>query len=775
MTRPRYTKIRRDMRQARGRILLMTTAVAVSLIAIGAMLTARTVVTREASANYTATRPASATLDIAGGITPDLLTQVRTRPGITDATARQTLTARVRTGDTWHKMLLFVIDADDPLRISRFDIERGTWPPPADGILLERSAQALLDNPTAVTVTAPGGQPATFTVTGAVHDAAAQERTAYGYLTPQGLTRLGPTPTHHQLKTSIAGDQHTVDTRARELATWLTSQGHTVNAITAPPAGRHPHQSQIDSVTLLFLGFAAAALLLAAAVVATTLGGMLAQQTRQIGILKTLGATTTQILGTYLLLTLAVATAALLLAAAPAILAGLALADATAGLLNLDITDTSIPTWVLAALAATGLGTPLLVALAPLTRAARTTVRAALDHRGTTPPATTRAVRPARGNRLVSLALRNALRRRGRLALTLALLTAGGALFTGGLSTANAWNTWVDDGLARRHYDAEITLTRPAPAHRLTELLRGVPGLTAAEPLSSAPAVPVRGGQVEPARTYPDGGHGAFNLVALPPQSRLTDFELLRGRHLRDGEPGTAVLNQTAATRLGDPAPGTHVTLRAAGTDTTLRVVGVVAEVGGPATAYTAHEPQATATAVRLAYDDPAALTRAEQRLADAGIAAATVVPTAELRTAVDEHVLILIQTLVALAALMAVVGTLGLASAMGIAVTERTREFGIMQTLGATPRTVRLTLILEGTAIGLAGSLLAVAAGLPAAALVGDMLGTLSFGLPLPLAPSRGGMAAWAALGVAAAAAATLTAARRAGRLTVKDTLTYE
>ncbi|MFF5206207.1 FtsX-like permease family protein [Streptosporangium sp. NPDC000396] len=781
MSRPRYAKLRRDIRVARGRMALMVVAVAISLAAIGAMLTARTVVLREAAANYVATNPASATLDVEGGVSPALLDQVRTRPGIADAAARQTVTARVRVGDSWRRMLLFVIDADDPLRIARFDIEHGAWPPPADGILLERSALAVLGDPATVAVTAPNGQAGSFTVTGVVHDAAlapgTQERTGYGYLTPAGLARLGLTPDRDQLKIIVSGDQGAVDARARELAAWLTAGGHAVHAINAPPASRHPHQNQVDTITLLFLGFAVAALILAAVVVATTLGGMLAQQTRQIGVLKTLGATTSQILGTYLLLALAVAAAAVVLAVVPSVLAGLALADMMASLLNLDIIDASVPGWVFAVLAASGLGVPLLVALVPLTRAARTTVRAALDHRGVTASRTGgRPSRIAGGNRLLSFAVRNALRRRGRLALTLALLTAGGALFTGGLNTAGAWNAWVEDGLARRSYDAEILLSEPVSAGRITALLRDVGGLTSAEPLSVLPAVPVRGGQVEVSRTYPDGGHGALNLIALPAESALIDFELLGGRWLRGGDRDGVVLNQGAVTRLGNPALGEQVTLSVEGRNVVLRVVGVVAEVGGPAAAYTASDPAtATATAVRLAYDDPRVLGKAEQAFATANVQTQMIVPVEEFRTAIDQHVLIFIQILVVLAVLMAVVGALGLASAMGIAVTERTREFGVMQTIGATPSTVCLTLVLEGLAIGLAGCLIALAAGVPLSAGVGDFLGTLSFGLPLPLNLSVTGMAVWVMLSLTAAAAATLTAARRASRLTIREILAYE
>lgn len=45
----------------------------------------------------------------------------------------------------------------------------------------------------------------------------------------------------------------------------------------------------------------------------------------------------------------------------------------------------------------------------------------------------------------------------------------------------------------------------------------------------------------------------------------------------------------------------------------------------------------------------------------------------------------------------MAVVGLLGLAAAMSTNVTERTREFAIMHTIGATPAAVRSMVLSEG------------------------------------------------------------------------------
>ncbi|MFC7480787.1 hypothetical protein ACFQX7_13180 [Luedemannella flava] len=79
MTRPRTRKLVRDLWLARGRVGLMVVAIAVALTGVGALLVARAVILREANAAYAATNPASATLDVAGGVDAALL--ARCAPG----------------------------------------------------------------------------------------------------------------------------------------------------------------------------------------------------------------------------------------------------------------------------------------------------------------------------------------------------------------------------------------------------------------------------------------------------------------------------------------------------------------------------------------------------------------------------------------------------------------------------------------------------------------------------------------------------------------------
>ncbi|TMR95059.1 FtsX-like permease family protein [Nonomuraea basaltis] len=769
MSRPRWRKIRRDMALAWGRTVMLVMAIAAGVTGVGAVLSANAIASREITRNYLDTTPASATLELER-VDAALAEQVRNRPGIADAQARATLAARMRIGaDEWRALILFVVPDFDGIRISTFTRESGAWPPPSGTMLIERAAREMVPSGP-VEVRLPGGPSRTITVSGTVHDPALapawQERAGYGYITTETLAAIGGGAALDELKIRTqATTQQGIEQTSRELATWLRARGQQVHEIQVPPPGKHPHESQMQSLMVMLLIFALLGLVLAAILVATVIGGMLVQQIRQIGVMKAIGARTGQIATLYAAQVLLLGLAAAAVGIPIGTLAGRAYADVIAELLNLDLHSRTVPLWVYATQLGVSVLVPLLVAAVPIRRAARVTVREAISDDGVR--AETVSARLAGLSRTLLMALRNAFRRRGRLALTLGLLSAGGALFLSGPNVAAAWQRTVDDGFAARHYDMEVRLTSSDPA--LVERVRAIPGVTRVETWGRAPTT---AGDV--VSTYPDGGHGSFSLRGVPEDSSLLDLPVTSGRWLRPGDTNAVVLNSMAANPLPDAKPGDTLTLKLDGRATTWHVVGTVREVGSPAAAYvtrTAFEQRVGAARdLRIATSDTVAVQRA---LRDARIEG-TALTTTELREAIDDHIFVLIGALIALAVLMAIVGVLGLAAATGTSVVERTREFAVMQAIGATPRTVLKVVLGETVFVGLLSWVAAALLALPLSWAIGDLLGDLAFRTPLPLTVSPLALVLWALAAVAGSALAGVAPARRAARLTIRQALAY-
>ncbi len=567
-----------------------------------------------------------------------------------------------------------------------------------------------------------------------------------------------------------------------------------MSEIQVPPPGQHPHQSQMNSALLMFVGFAGMAVVLSAVLVAAIVSGMLAQQVRQIGVMKAIGARTGQIVALYMLLVLAVGVTATILGMLPTMFVARGLASVIADLLNLNLVDQSVPWHVYTAQALSGIVVPLGVALVPIVRASRITVRQAIDNHGIDSSRAVggrleRWIVTVRGlDRSILVALRNTIRRRSRLLLTVGLLSVGGAQFMTGLNTAEAWSSALADGVAERRYDVEVALSEPTPVREVLDRIGNLPGVQSVETWRSAAAGLAGRNEVSVVRTYPDGGHGSFTLLA-PPAGQVSALPpvLLDGRSLKEGDTDGIVLNQQALGRMPHIDVGDRVELTAAGQRASWRVVGIVREVLTPATGYVTTDGFARAAGaqsvtnllriVTTRQDDAgraSAIQSIERALEEGSIPVRLTRPITELAAAMDGHVLVLVVVLILTAILTAVVGTLGLATTMSINVLERTREFGVMIAIGATAPLVRRMVITEAVTVGILSWLVAVVAALPLSKLVGSIVGTLAFRLDLPLVVSPLGVLVWLTIAIGGSAVASAAPAHRASRLTVREALAY-
>jgi putative ABC transport system permease protein len=792
----------RDLSQARGRTSMMVLAIAVSLVGVGTMLGAYAILTREIRVNYLGTRPPSATLEL-DRLDDQLLASVRSQPGISTAEARAKILARVQVGPgEWRPLQLFVVKDFSAMQLATFKPVAGAWTPPEGTLLLERTAAEVVKAGLggSLVVKPPHGDSRTMTISGLVQDPALapawQERTGYGYITPATMAWLGEAGGLDLLKIQVSDspmDGAAVDATARRLGAWLQSRGRVVERIQVPPPGMHPHQGQMTAVLVMMVAFSFLALSLSVILVATLVGGMLAQQVRQIGVMKAIGAQTDQIAVIYLVMVLALSAAATVLGVSVGMFGARVFAKAVADLLNFTLTSEAIPPWVYVVQIAAGLLIPSLVALWPILRGSCITVREAINDVGVKPESfggrgLDGILASLRGlDRTLLMGLRNAFRRRGRLLLTLGLMAAGGGMFMTGLNIKAAWAKRLEEGMAHRHYDLEVDLNDLEASAPIVSALRSVPGVAAVEAWGFAPAAMDKPGLLDVVRTYPDGGHGSFTLRAVPEGSRLVDFPLLAGRWLRPGDTDAIVLNQGTQGQLPHVAVGDRLALSIDGQPLSGRVVGIVEEIGAAGVAYipakrlellTGRPGQARSFRIVLASRDPASqaviLRGIEEALRATKASVSVLITDRELRIAVGAHIAILIGALLFMAILMAIVGALGLTSTLSTSVVERTREFGVMQAIGGTPRVVIRNVLSEGLFIGILSWGVAIGVSFPFSAIVGRVVGTLAFRAPLPLVLSPLGLLLWLSIVLVGATLASLFPAWRASRLTIQKSLAF-
>ena len=134
----------------------------------------------------------------------------------------------------------------------------------------------------------------------------------------------------------------------------------------------------------------------------------------------------------------------------------------------------------------------------------------------------------------------------------------------------------------------------------------------------------------------------------------------------------------------------------------------------------------------------------------------------------------VVIVFLLIMAILTAFVGSMGLTGAMSINVLERTREIGVMRTIGAVDRVIMQSVIIEGLVISLITWVLAIGVSFP----IGNLLLAIiseALGTPMELVFTPLGILLWLAVVIILSVFASIMPARNAARLTINEVLAYE
>lgn len=811
LLRPRWRKVLRDLAVRPSRTILVVLSIAVGAFGLGAVTGARVVLARELAAGFASIRPASVTITTDSPFGGELVEAIRRMPEVGEVEARRSMIVQVETSPgEWRDLQLNVVQDYDAMRLDIVRPAEGAWPPPEREILLERSSFGLLGTELGQTLTVrlPDGRRRAMPVSGSSHDLYALlyvlDGMGWGHITPETMRWLGQAQDYNELRArpaTGADDIAQVNAFAALLRDRLERNGLSVYYMQVPTPGQHPLDATIQAILLVLGAVSVLTLLLSGLLVTNTIAALLGQETRQIGMMKAIGARESQIVPLYAALVAAFGGLALLVAL-PLGLAGTRfLVDLVAGYLNFDIANPWPPPWVLALQAVVALAVPLVAALPPILAGTRVSVRRAISEyglgqgrygHGRLDAAVERAMgRSEALRRLVPrpllLSLRNTFRRKTRLALTLATLTSAGAVFIAVFHVRDSLERTLDELLALWQYDVWVMLERPERASRLTHEARQVPGVVDAEGwgFASARVLSEDGGD-----SLGMSGFGFIipTIVFAPPaDTDLLAPVLLRGRWLLPEDERAVVVN----TQLLRDEPGLDVgqplTLRIYGRDSTWTIVGVAKSAIPSPMAYVAYEPytravhdtdRAQALMVVTDEHDLAGQARVaaslEDRLQRAGFRVSAALEMARERQEAAESFSAIVVLLLMVAGLLAVVGGIGLSGTMSLNVIERTREIGVLRAVGAGTGAVLRIVVVEGVIIGLLSWILGLAVSVPLAWAIDVGVGVTLLQSPLVFAFSPAGALGWLAAVVVLAVVASLAPALAAARMTVRETLAY-
>jgi putative ABC transport system permease protein len=306
MLSTRWRKVLRDLWGNKARTVLVILSIAVGVFAVGMIAGSQTSFSQGLNGAWTAAHPPGATLytDL---FDDELLWTVRKMEGVQEADGRRQAYVRFRTdpqAEQWRDIQLFAYPDYENIRVQQVWSERGDWPPPDKEVLIERASLAWMGVQVgdAIFVEAPNGTLRELRVAGTAHDISMMDASwndaAAGYINLETLSWFGLSRDFDELNLVIAGDATDREHVARvtaEVRDRVEKTGRTVYGTWLPTPGEHPAEEVVQPIIMLLGALGLLALLLSGFLVINTLQALLAQQVRQIGIMKAVGGRNGQI------------------------------------------------------------------------------------------------------------------------------------------------------------------------------------------------------------------------------------------------------------------------------------------------------------------------------------------------------------------------------------------------------------------------------------------------------------------------------------------------
>lgn len=797
-SRPATRKVLGELVQHKSRTALVILSIAVGIVAIGAIAGAFFVLPADMAASYAASNPPNIEI-LTDPFDQDLVDTISRMPGLGDVEGqrRTTVRAEVAPGD-WRPLRLVAVADPGAQQVNRLLPMSGQRQPQDNELLLANKGAERLGVRTGelLTIELSDGALKQMPVVGVAMDLGggfgAIVGTDVAYVSRDTLAWLHEPDSYNRLALTVAeggDDLAHIRAVADEVVDRLERSGREAYARSEQLRSKHPLQNIITALLGVLGLLGILVLFLSGALITNTLSALLAQQLRQVGIMKLVGGSRSQISSLYLWLVSAYALLALVIAIPLGAWAANAISRLAADIINFPLSSPSPLAINLPALLiqiVVGVGVPLLAALLPIRRGTRISVRRALgsEEQSSNSRGQSRLGRWLDGAvwmpRLLLISLRNTFRKKQRLALTLTTLVLGGSIFIGVLNAQVALNRKVE-GIGR-YFNADVNLDM-AQLYRIERVVSEAmqtPGVESVEVWATTEADIL---------TEDNEVRDTITILAPPAASSLVEPVLLAGRWLQTGDEAALAVNEAFVRAYPETAVGSTVRLDIVGSKANWTVVGIfeftgmdqlIAYANQPYLSKVLGQPNSAAVyRIVTTYHDldfqRVVANALDQRLKDRGLRVAQAEAGRTFTDSTTEYLDVLTTVLLAMAALTAAVGSIGLAGTLSMNVLERSREIGVLRAIGAHDGIIVRLVLVEGLVIGLLSFVGSALLALPITYALTQIISRAIFGSQAPFSLAAHSFAIWLGLVLVLSTLASLLPAKSASRLTVREVLAYE
>ncbi len=737
----KFTKALRDLIINPKRTFLVVFALILGVWGVGTVLVSYYILTQDLNSNFQNTTPAQLVLE-SEDFDKLNLTQFNNRPEIEKAEFRDFSGQRIEVyPDVWVPLFLYGVEDFTDFNVAKIFNEAGNFPPREGTILLERDGRNISDIDVESTPRIRiGSTIKNVIVSGICFDPAqapaTQDHLIHAYTDKNTYADITGKSTNNRLiiRLNNVSSEKEVEVVTNKLIESFKEKEIHITKVTIPLYNEHPHQWQLNTILFIVGAIGLLAFIMGSVLVSQLMRSIMASHIRQIGILKSVGASRFQVFQIYIVMLLLLGLTAGIIAVPLAVIAGAAYSKFVAGILNFNIL-TSAPTFIYVYLILASLLLPILLSFSTLLKGARISVRDALSDYGIVANSNVRQFRFLTQFKLPNkfiLAIRNSLRNGKRLAVTIITMALGVAIFSTGFNVKQSLENLLTDLQNELQYDVQIALSNQISKE------------DALQPFKSLE-------NVKSISTW-NGGSGAIQtkllstnknvgIVALPYNTELLKPKIIEGRWLGESDEIDVVLNQQAWELYLYATIESQLNLSIGDTLISTKLVGVVEQFDFGKVYIDMDKYDAifnpkhlvntlTFVAKDNKYNKVIALKKEiEKSIISSDLHVLYVMSDAERVKVIYDHLNIILSTIVILSFLVLTVSAVGMASSTGINIGERTREIGVMRAIGATPKKIYSLFVNEGMIISCCSIIIGLILSYPLSQLAAVFFGNLMLG----------------------------------------------
>ncbi len=800
-----WDKIWADLWQYKGRTLLAILSIAIGVFCVGTLFGMIDLQLAKMDAAHRQSQPSHINLILRNDVDLTLLPTLKAIPDVSGVDTLTPLTVRYKLNESEWQIGTLIIRP--PPSLQQYDIttlSSGNWPSGEHIAIEQLSAKhtGLRANDSIEVETIDGTK--VFPISGIVRHPFVKPPSFGGqghfFADTALVAQFGIKPnTFRQLLVQIAPPYNPDKARAvaHNIREVLTSHKIGVNVTLLQDPDKHWGRPFFAGINGVLKIMALASLVLACVLILNTLSAHITQQTNQIGVMKSLGAKIGTVAKIYLIETLAIALAAIVLAMPAGLIAAHISSCKLLGLFNIGCSHFTYSRRALYIMILGGLLAPLLAALIPIMRGATMNVREAIASYGLSGDFGNNRFDlwiERFGEKFLSTlnaaALGNLFRRKGRLLLTQGVLIIAGVMFLVLMSLIASVNLTLDNEMARSRYSIRLGFSSDQPAQQVVALAKSVTATKAVELWQRLPMEMAKNG----VELHQKGSLGT-QLLALPAATSMYQPFIETGRWLQDTDAGQRVIVLSAdSARLSGIKVGDKVDIGINGKTQAWQVVGLyrwltgsnyaVEPVYAPLeTVHNLTQLQNYASfavlngAVNTLTEEADYLSQLKQTFQNNGIKldVYTTLAKLEQRQFARNQFKPVLATLFGLASMIASVGAIGLAGTLALSVLQRTHEIGVLRAIGAPSAAIFRLFLLEGLLHGIVAWLFSVPIAYYAAEPIARELGEAMFGIRLDYVFDLKALGYWLAIVILLTWLASILPALKAERLTVRECLGVE